>query len=197
MDFYKAIEKRRSVYVTTKESPIPEEKIEEIIRRITNVAPSSFNSQSSRVVVLFGKNHEAFWKIVLKQLKEVTPKENFADTKAKIEMLSTSTGTILFYEDQNIVKNLQEAFPIYKDNFPMWAEHSSAMLQFAIWTALEVEGLGVTLQHYNPIIDEAVAKKFKIPGSWKLIGQMPFGGVSIPADPIRHIPIEAKLIIKK
>ena len=77
MDYYKAIAKRRSIYETTKESPIPQEKIEEVIGKIVDAAPSSFNSQSSRVVLLFGKNHEAFWKIVLKTLKGVTPKEQF------------------------------------------------------------------------------------------------------------------------
>ena len=117
MDFYKAISKRRSVYETTKESPIPQEEIEEIIKKIVDVAPSSFNSQSSRVVVLFGKKHEAFWKIVLKELKEAVSKEEYSEAKEKIQKLADSTGTILFYEDEHIVANLQEAFPIYADSF--------------------------------------------------------------------------------
>ena len=197
MDYYKAIAKRRSIYETTKERPIPQEKIEEVIGKIVDAAPSSFNSQSSRVVLLFGKNHEAFWKIVLKTLKGVTPKEQFQEVKAKIDMLSDSYGTILFYEDQNIVTNLQESFPIYADNFPIWAEHSSAMLQFAIWTALEVEGLGATLQHYNPLIDKETAKRFKIPGSWKLICQMPFGGIAKKPGKVERSPVEEKIIVKR
>ena len=197
MDFYRAIAKRRSVYATTKESPVSEEKIEKLIKSIIDVAPSSFNSQSTRVVVLFGKKHEAFWKLVLKKLKEVTPKEQMEETKAKVNMLAESFGTILFYEDQNIVANLQEAFPIYAENFPIWAEHSSAMLQYAIWTALEIEGMGATLQHYNPLIDEETAKKYKIPGSWKLICQMPFGGIAEKPGKAEHIPVEEKIIVKK
>ena len=49
------------------------------------------------------------------------------------------------------------------------------MLQFTIWTALEMNGLGATLQHYNPLIDDAVKKQWSIPEKWKLIAQMPFG----------------------
>ena len=30
------------------------------------------------------------------------------------------------------------------------------MLQLVVWTALEAEGLGATLQHYNPLIDDEV-----------------------------------------
>ena len=197
VDFYDAIKRRRSVYVTSADSPIPDDKLLEILKEVTENSPSSFNSQSSRVVVLLGKESDDFWDIVLDTLRKVTPKEMLKATEDKIEMLSTCHGTLLYYEDMDIVKGLQDSFPIYKDSFPIWAEHGNAMLQYAIWTALSIEGFGATLQHYNPIIDEAVAKRYNIPASWKLIGQMPFGGVSIPADPIRHIPIEAKLIIKK
>ncbi|MNI90586.1 hypothetical protein D3C73_1481250 [compost metagenome] len=49
------------------------------------------------------------------------------------------------------------------------------MLQFAIWTALEMEGFGASLQHYNPLIDYEVKKEWNIPSTWKLVAQMPFG----------------------
>ena len=34
---------------------------------------------------------------------------------------------------------------------------------------------GASLQHYNPLIDEAVAKQWHINPNWKLIAEMPFG----------------------
>ena len=49
------------------------------------------------------------------------------------------------------------------------------MHQLAIWTMLEELGFGVNLQHYNPLIDESVAKEWNIPASWKLMAEMPFG----------------------
>ena len=36
-------------------------------------------------------------------------------------------------------------------------------------------GFGASLQHYNPLIDEAVAKQWHINPNWKLIAEMPFG----------------------
>lgn len=51
------------------------------------------------------------------------------------------------------------------------------MLQFTIWTALRDLNIGANLQHYNPVIDEAVKKLFSLPDSWKLVAQMPFGGI--------------------
>ena len=49
------------------------------------------------------------------------------------------------------------------------------MHQFVIWTALSAAGLGASLQHYNPVIDEAVKREWDIPIKWKLIAQMPIG----------------------
>ena len=56
------------------------------------------------------------------------------------------------------------------------------MLQFAIWTALEEEGLGANLQHYNPIIDAEVKEVFNIPDQYRLIAQMPFGAKTAEPD---------------
>lgn len=65
--------------------------------------------------------------------------------------------------------------PTYKDNFPIWAEQTDAMHQLAVWTMLEDAGMGASLQHYNPLIDDEVRKAWNLPGDWKLVAQMPFG----------------------
>jgi predicted oxidoreductase (fatty acid repression mutant protein) len=49
------------------------------------------------------------------------------------------------------------------------------MNQYAVWTALEAEGLGANLQHYNPLIDKRVAETWNVPADWELSAQMPFG----------------------
>lgn len=49
------------------------------------------------------------------------------------------------------------------------------MHQFTVWTALEAEGLGCNLQHYNPIIDEDVKAEWSVPEDWTLDAQLVFG----------------------
>ena len=49
------------------------------------------------------------------------------------------------------------------------------MHQYAVWTALEIEGLGANLQHYNPLIDTKIAAQWNIPDDWDLSGQLVFG----------------------
>ena len=87
----------------------------------------------------------------------------------------------MFYEDQAVIKGLQEQFAAYADNFPVWSEHSSAIAQFATWTALADHNIGASLQHYNPIIDEEVAQTFDVPANWKLRAQLVFGSIEAPA----------------
>lgn len=106
-------------------------------------------------------------------------------------------GTILFFEDDAVIKSLQEQFELYKDNFPIWSQQSSGMLQFAIWTALELEGLGASLQHYNPLIDEAVKAEWNIPESWRLIAQMPFGNPTAEPGEKDFQPIEERVKVFK
>lgn len=175
-NFKEAIKNRRTYYTISNSSPISNKEIEQIIEIALANVPSAFNSQTARIVLLLGKNHTKFWDITKEALKKIVPEESFKTTETKInDCFNCGYGTILFYEDEEIVKGLQHAFPAYQNKFPQWSDHTSGMHQFAIWTMLEDAGLGASLQHYNPLIDEAVAKEWHINPEWKLIAQMPFG----------------------
>ncbi|PVZ83459.1 nitroreductase family protein [Serratia sp. S1B] len=173
--------KRRTIYSIGKNVSAQPQEIDKVIRSAVRLSPSAFNSQSSRVVNLFGQAHQDFWNIVKETLRQMVPAENFQATSDKIDSFAAGFGTALFFEDQEVVKGLQEQFAAYADNFPIWSEHSTAIAQFAVWMALSEQGLGASLQHYNPIVDEQVAAKFNIPANWKLRAQLVFGSVEAPA----------------
>src|SRR5690554_3734187 len=173
--FLEALKKRRSQYALGKDLPLAEQEVTEIIKEAIRQSPSAFNSQSSRAVILHGAQHEKFWDIVKNELQKIVPAENFAPTEAKVNSFAAGAGTVLFYEDQDVVKGLQENFALYADNFPIWSEHSTGIAQLAVWTALSEANIGASLQHYNPLPDAAVAAEWNIPASWKLRAQMPFG----------------------
>ncbi|GAA5630240.1 hypothetical protein Acal02_00837 [Acinetobacter calcoaceticus] len=180
-NFLNSIKSRRTIYAIGKNLTVDQATIEETIREAVKQSPSSFNSQTSRVVTLYGESHSKFWEIVRETLRKMVPAEAFANTSAKIDSFAAGFGTALFYEDQDVVKGLQEQFALYADNFPVWSEHSSAIAQFATWTALSEIGVGASLQHYNPIIDAEVAETFDIPANWKLRAQLVFGSIEAAA----------------
>lgn len=179
--FMDKLVQRRTIYSIGKNITAQPQEIDKIIRSAVRLSPSAFNSQSSRVVNLFGQAHQDFWNIVKETLRQMIPADSFQATNDKIDSFAAGFGTALFFEDQDVVKGLQEQFAAYADNFPVWSEHSTGIAQFAVWMALSEAGLGASLQHYNPIIDEQVAKKFNIPASWKLRAQLVFGSVEAPA----------------
>lgn len=173
LDIYK---KRRSQYALGKNLPVQRDLIEALIQDVIKESPSAFNSQSSRAVILFGEQSEKFWtELVTEALRPLVPAEAFATTEAKLKAFGAGAGTVLFFEDQNVVKSLQEQFALYADKFPEFSANSAGMAQFAVWTALAHNNIGASLQHYNPVIDAAVQAKYGVPESWQLSAQMPFG----------------------
>lgn len=175
-DFYEALRHRRSYYELAPESPISDARIEEIVRFAVKHIPSAFNSQSARLVLLLHEHHKSFWELVKRTLQAIVPTDAFAATEKKIDVsFASGYGTVLYFEDTTVVRKLQEHFPRYADNFPIWSEHTSAMHQLAVWTMLEDAGFGASLQHYNPLIDQEVREHWRLPAEWRLIAQMPFG----------------------
>lgn len=181
--FFDAVKDRRSFYAISKGSPVSDDRIKEIVRFAVQYAPSAFNSQSGRVILLLKGEHDAFWTMVKESLRKIVPPEKFSPTEKKIDSFGQGYGTVLFFEDSRPVVKLQKSFPTYADLFPSWSDHSSGMLQFIVWAGLESEGFGASLQHYGPVIEEEAQKKWSIPGEWRFISQMPFGlPVEHPGD---------------
>ncbi|MBB3104219.1 nitroreductase family protein [Azomonas macrocytogenes] len=173
--FIDTIKIRRSQYALGKELPLSQQNVTELIQEAIKLSPSAFNSQSSRAVILYGTQSDRFWGFVKEELRKLVPADSFATTSDKIDSFAAGAGTVLFYEDQEVVDGLQKQFAAYAKNFPIWSEQASGIAQFAVWTALANAGIGASLQHYNPLPDAAVAAEWNLPASWTLRAQLPFG----------------------
>jgi len=193
-----SIKDRRSIYALSDEKVVSEERIEELVKEVAKHVPSPYNMQSQRVVLLTGDQHKKLWSIVLETLRKIVPAEKFSTTENKINgSFASGYATILYFEDQDVVEHMGNQFPDAKENFIIWSQHASAMMQYALWTTLEAEGLGASLQHYNPIIDDEVKETFNLPKQWKLIAQMPLGKQVAPAGDKEFMPIDEKVIVLK
>ena len=174
--FIDAIATRRSYYHLSDSKIVNDNTIIALVDKLLLTMPTPFNVQSTRIVLLFDEQHRELWNILIGILRNMLSPERFEQSCRKIQSAFMSgCGTILFYEDSEALDDMRHKFPLYAKNFDSWAEHSSAMFQFAIWTALEDMGYGASLQHYNPLIDNAVMERWLISSKWRLIAQMPFG----------------------
>jgi len=168
-------QKRRTQYALGRNLTHEQQQITQLIQHAVREVPSSFNSQPNRAVILYGEQSLRFWDLVKEALRPLVPAEAFSTTENKLASFAAGVGTVLFFIDKKTIAQQQEQFPLYADNFPLWGEHSNGMAQFAVWTALAEAGIGASLQHYNPVVDEAMHKEWNIPTSWQLRAQMPFG----------------------
>ncbi|MDN5467282.1 MAG: nitroreductase family protein, partial [Lactococcus raffinolactis] len=157
------------------------EKATATITEAVKLSPSAFNSQTSRVLILAGAEHKKLWQeIIATDLKaemdrQGVPESAWEGTKAKLDSFAAAGLTALFFEDTDVVKGLQEQFPLYAENFPVWSEQSTGIASVNAWVALSELGLGANLQHYNPVINATVAKTYDLPASWNLRGQLVVG----------------------
>lgn len=122
----------------------------------------------------------------------MTDEEGYNHAKGRIDGFKAAYGTVLFYEDQDTIKETQEKYAQYKDLFPLWSTHSSGMAQIHTWTTLELAGYGANLQHYNNLTHEALAEKHNISKSWKLNAELVFGSLKAPAGDKTYISNEER-----
>ncbi len=196
--FKEALLHRRSYYALSNKSLVSDEEIENIVKFAVKNIPSAFNSQSTRMVLLLGVQHVKLWNIVKDTLRKIVPAEAFKTTENKLDKsFASGYGTVLFFEERKVVEGLQKSFPTYQEKFPLWSQQTSAMHQLAVWTMLEDVGFGASLQHYNPLIDEAVLKEWQLPETWELIAQMPFGVPLQEPGAKEFNPIEERVRIFK
>ena len=195
--FFDAVKARRSIYGISKDFVLSDEIIQDIVEEAVKHSPSPFNSQSARVVLLLGAQHDCFWQITKEELRKLVPADKFGPTEEKIAAFASGYGSVLFFEDMTVVESLQKRFPLYQDRFPVWSQHASAILQYVVWTALEQAGFGASLQHYNPIVDAPTKQTWNIPDRWQLVAQMPFGKPTAPPANKEFLPLADRVRVYK
>jgi predicted oxidoreductase (fatty acid repression mutant protein) len=153
---------RRTIYALGKNVSISILEIETFIKDAIKFAPSAFNNQSVRAVLLFNKRHDELWDIVVDchgpKIADENVKQKFL---SKIGSFKAAYGTILYFTDSSVVKQYEQQFPSYASNFGDWSEQAQGNANYAVWLTLHENGIGASLQHYNPVIDDAVRKDRK------------------------------------
>ena len=194
MELRDIISARRSYYDLGRDVEVTDGDIIAAIEDAVRFTPSAYNSQSQRAAVMLGSQHEALWNITETALRKKIGDQRYAGaTEEKIEGFRSAYGTVLFFDDMTKTCETGNRFPSNVGNFPVWAQQSSGMLQFATWMILEDMGLGASLQHYNPLIDAQVRERWGLPSDWKLIAQMPFGSIASPAGEKSFEPVGGRM----
>ena len=172
------IEKRRSNYDLGNNLEISKKDLINLLRKIVYYAPSPFNIQSSKIVLLNKKSHHLLWTTVVEEFLKKNNNGDLLDSdKARIKREEKAYGTILFYKDEQIIENFKKDLEDYeKNNLDEWCTQESAMLQMNIWNELRLRNIGAHIVHFDNI-DEEVSVAFDIDKNYKLVAMMVFGNI--------------------
>lgn len=179
-DFLYFLKQRRTVRHLGKKVILSRAYLTQLITTALQQSPSVMDCQSSRIVILLDQAHFNFWEMVKTVQKQHLPEQIAESAVLKVQQCSEAYGTILFFEDQDVINQLMKQKPLQAEEIMQWAEQSSGMSQFAVWIALSSVGLGAMLQHYNPAIDDNTKAMFDLPQLWKFKSQMVFGSIQQP-----------------
>lgn len=185
--FTDLVKKRRTAYAIGNNTDLTNKEITERIREVAKEIPSANNSQTTRLVVVFGEDNIKLWSHILDVQKDVMQGAMWDMMSGVMEGAKGGVGTVLFFEDNAAVEGALgkgERAETYK-------HHNDANTQYAIWLALTELGLGGSLQHMNigfeQGFDKSVKEMFDLPASYEMIAQMPFGSIEAAANEKEYI----------
>ncbi|SCU93147.1 LAMI_0E13388g1_1 [Lachancea mirantina] len=196
--FSEATQNRRTMRALEPKTTVPDSIVVKLAETALLTVPSAFNNQSTRLTVLFGDDHRKLWSITGDALLAKIGEESWSTvSKDRIAAYANAYGTILFWDDVTAAAEMQGFAPdMYKDKTEEWVHQTSGMHQYYLWTGLDALGLGVNLQHYNPLIDHDVRRTWNVPEHWQLKAQMVFGVPkegSVVGEKVQKLPLEQRL----
>lgn len=178
-DFLASLERRQEASKLGREvTPESYARVKAIITETILLCPTSFNTQSTRVVILYGADHLALWSL----LCECGVHSDDEAMHFKHHILP-AMGTAVFFEEGADTDALAKRFPQYADVLPVFEDQTSGMAQFAVSAALAQEGLATAVYHMasssstSPSVEERVRGLLQVPASWRMKAQMAFGTV--------------------
>lgn len=189
------VQDRRTAYVLGKNTELSNEEITERLVEVTKEVPSAFNSQTTRLVVVYGDENVKLWNHILDVQKDVLEGETWDMMSGVMEGAKAGIGTVLFFENLDAV----ETMPAQGEREEAYKQNNSANTQYAAWLALTELGLGGSLQHFNigylQGFDKGIKELFDLPANWELNAQMPFGSIEAPAGEKEYIEENERVVV--
>ena len=192
-----SLTRRRSVYALGHTRVVTDFCLEDTLKECLKNCPTPFNAQSARLVLLLNQYHIDFWNMVLQNILANAPFNKKESVTQKINSFAAAYGTILYFEDLDVLAQLQKDFMPYQKNMHDWTFEANGMLQYMIWQALAENEIGASLQHYNELIEDDVKKMLSLPDNWKILAQMPFGSIEKTPAEKTFLPLENRFKIFK
>lgn len=96
--FFEGVKHRRTVYGVSDKISVSDDRILEIVNETIQTIPSSWNMQSTRIVVTLGKEHQKLWDAISTSAKsfilEHQSEEDWKRNDERFQMFRGAYGTV-------------------------------------------------------------------------------------------------------
>ena len=152
--------------------PVPQKVGSELVKRATALVLNAFNSRSARASLLFGKQYEAFWDGAYKAFGGKVD-------RAKTDSLRLAQACSSFYEGR--WRPCRKSFPAMPQ-----ATRLGRARQTRCSKSQSGPPSGSSKSARTPMLQAGRRRARKaahgFPASYKLVAQMPFGKIEVPAS---------------
>jgi predicted oxidoreductase (fatty acid repression mutant protein) len=185
------LERRRSIRRLRECHIAPEtlERVQEAILR----TPSAYSVPSWHVVIVHQRRAE-FWEAIEQGFREGLTGERLERYLGRLDGFRTAAAIALIYEDRQALPELRDAWNLSEETALAFVQQGIGMVQLSIWLALTAEGLVTSLQHWDWLVQERLARLLDLPSErFRLAATMPIG---YPAEePRTNLPIERHRVL--
>lgn len=172
-EFTDLLGRRRSIR-KLRDGPLPPGTIGRIATA-ASLVPSAFNAPPWHVVIIH-ERRDAFWEIVEMAFREQLTADRLDRYLARLDGFRSGIGAVLVFEDRVAVESLKVSYQLPAETAQSYGQQAIGMVQLALWLAIVEEGLATSLQHWDALIEEAVAQFLDLPaGQFRLAATMPLG----------------------
>jgi predicted oxidoreductase (fatty acid repression mutant protein) len=181
-DSLSLLSRRRSIRRLQEGELTPDalERIQEAILR----TPSAYSVPLWHVV-LIQERRRAFWNEIEGGFRAGLERDRLGRYLDRLDGFRGAAAVALIYEDRDAFPELRDAWNLSDEVAHSFVQQGLGMVQLAIWLALTAEGLVSSLQHWDWLVQERLARFLHLPSErYRLTATMPIG---YPAEAPRAV----------
>lgn len=171
--FTDLLKRRRSIR-KLRDGPLPPGAISRIATA-ASLVPSAFNAPPWHVAIIH-ERRDAFWGVIEVAFRVRLNGDRRDRYLARLDGFRNGAGAVLVFEDRAAVESLKVSYQLPAETARSYGQQAIGMVQLALWLAIVDEGLATSLQHWEALIEDAVARFLDLPAErFRLTATMPLG----------------------
>jgi predicted oxidoreductase (fatty acid repression mutant protein) len=189
------LERRRSIR-RLRPGPFTLEIKERLLTAIA-LTPAAFN-QPPWHVVLIHELREAFWAVVERGFRDNLEGDRLKRYLDRLDGFRPGVAIALVFEDRSVRPLLRDGWQISDEQAGSFVQQGLGMLQLSIWLGLTADGLVTSLQHWDWLLEEQIARFVGLSRErYRLAAALPIGYPDEPPRELDRITVERVVSLER